>query len=348
MIRFADMNKIAFVLLVSSLFFTACNKNFKVGADYKDVTVVYALLSKSDTFNYIKITKGYFDETQDNLLLGQNADSIYYNNLEVKMEELSNGTVVKTTLLNRVDLNLEGIDKDSGIFAKSPNYAYKFHEQLNSDRRYRLKVKNISTGKEIEGETDVINSNGIVFQKPYINTQQLNFGIPFENYTFAWGSPANAVFFDVVLRFWYEEFNTNTLQTVHKYKDLPLVTNVVNNGAGGGSTVMTNSDFYRILNSELGVPFSYISRRVDTPDLIILAGGQVLKTYIDAPTAQGGITYDQIKPNYTNLKGEEVLGIMSTRGIRMMQEIPFNKTTVDSIIYGSLTKNLNFVGVSTQ
>ena len=56
------MNKIAFVLLVSSLFFTACNKNFKVGADYKDVTVVYALLSKSDTFNYIKITKGYFDE----------------------------------------------------------------------------------------------------------------------------------------------------------------------------------------------------------------------------------------------------------------------------------------------
>lgn len=343
------MKKIAFVLFAVVLFSSACNKNFKVGADYKDVTVAFALLSMNDTLNYIKITKGYYDETQDNLLLGQNSDSIYYNNLEVKVEELNNGSVVNTFILPRVDLNLEGFVKDTGIFAQTPNYAYKFFKKdsLNPQRSYRLKIKNLASGKEIEGETEVINSKNLIFQKPYINTQQLNFSIPFETYSFAWGAPANAVFFDVVLRFWYQETNVNTLETVHKYKDLPLVTNVLNTGAGA-TAVMTNSDFYRILNSELGVAPSNITRRVDTSDLMLLAGGQVLKTYIDATTAQGGITYDQIKPNYTNFKGEDVLGIISTRSTKIMYDIPFSKNTVDSIVKGSLTKNLSFVGVSTE
>lgn len=320
-----------------------------MGADYKDITAVFAILSKSDTAHYVKITKGFYSETLDNLMLAQNSDSIYYNNLEVKMEELSNGTVVKTTILERVDLNLEGYIKDTGVFAKAPNYAYKFKQPLLSDRKYRVKIKNLTSGKEIEGETDIINSDQMVFQNPYINTQQLNFSQAFDKINFAWNAPPNALFFDVTLRFWYEEIDNNTLVVVHKFKDLPLIRNVLGSGAGGGVTAtFDNSTFYLTLNSELGIPPAHITRRVDTPDLMLLAGGQVLKTYIDATTAQGGITYDQIKPNFTNLKGDDVLGIMSTRGIRILEQIPFTKLTTDSIIHGSLTKNLNFVDVSKQ
>ncbi|MCC7030528.1 MAG: hypothetical protein IT257_09495 [Chitinophagaceae bacterium] len=347
MIRFADMNKIVIILGAVALFFTSCNKNFKVGAEYKDVTAVFALLSKADTFNYVKITKGYYDELQDNLLLAQNSDSIYYNNLEVKMMEISNGAVVDSFTLPRVDLNNEGFVKDSGIFAQTPNYGYKFHKALNSDRRYRLKIKNLSNGKVIEGETEVINHNQIIFQKPYINTQPLDFAVPTQTFDFAWSAPATAVFFDVVLRFWYQEFNINTMITTRTYRDLTLIKNVLNNGAGGNAT-MSNSDFYRMLNSEVGVAPSFITRRVDTADLMLITGGQVLKTYIDATTAQGGITYDQIKPNYTNLKGEDVLGIMSTRGIKTLKDIPLTKPTIDSIVLGSLTKNLSFVGISSE
>jgi hypothetical protein len=347
MIRFADMNKIVLALGAVALFFTSCNKNFKVGAEYKDVTAVFALLSKADTFNYVKITKGYYDELQDNLLLAQNSDSIYYNNLEVKMMELSNGAIVDSFTLPRVDLNNEGFPKDSGVFAQSPNYGYKFYRHLNSDRKYRLRITNLSNGKIIEGETEVINHNQMVFQKPYINTQALNFANPTQTFDFAWTAPASAVFFDVVLRFWYQEFNTNTLITTRTHRDLPLIKNVLNNGAGGSAS-MSNSDFYRILNSELGAAPSYITRRVDTADLMLMTGGQVLKTYIDATTAQGGITYDQIKPNYTNMKGEDVLGIISTRGVRTLKDIPFNESTIDSIVHGSLTKNLSFVGVSSE
>ncbi len=342
------MNKVPFLFVACILLLSSCNKDFSVGADYKDITAVFTLLSQSDTAHYVKITKGYFDETQDNLLLAQNSDSIYYNNLEVKMEEISNGNVTNTTLLTSVDLNLEGYKKDTGIFAASPNYAYKFKRPLNTSRTYRLKVKNLTTGKEIEGETDIINNAQLIFQNPFINTQGLDFAVPFEIFNFAWNAPANAVFFDITLRFWYEETNTNTLATTYQYKDVPLLKNVLGSGGGAVTAAMKKSEFYLSLFSELGAPPSYIIRRVDTPDLMLLSGGQILKTYIDATTAQGGITYDQIKPNFTNLKGEDVLGIMSTRGIRKMEHIPFTKATIDSIKFGTYTKKLNIVGESKQ
>jgi hypothetical protein len=342
------MNKVPYLFAACILLLSSCSKDFSVGADYKDITAVFTILSQSDTAHYVKITKGYYDETQDNLLLAQNSDSIYYNNLEVKMEEISNGAVVNTTVLTRVDLNLEGYVKDTGIFAKSPNYAYKFKDTLMSSRKYRLKIKNLTSGKEIEGETDIISSSQLIFQNPFTNTQQLDFAVPFEIFNFAWNAPANAIFFDIALRFWYQETNTNTLATTYQYKDIPLVRNVLGSGGGAVTASMKNTDFYLSLFSELGAPPSYIVRRVDTPDLMLLAGGQVLKTYIDATTAQGGITYDQIKPNFTNLKGEDVLGIMSTRGIRTMKQIPFTQATVDSIKFGTYTQKLNIVGVSTQ
>ena len=64
--------------------------------------------------------------------------------------------------------------------------------------------------------------------------------------------------------------------------------------------------------------------------------------------AQGGITYDQIKPTYTNLQGENVFGIFSTRGQIEMKNIKFNSATLDSIMNGSYTKSLHIVGISDR
>ena len=74
MIRFANMRK--FLIASISVLFLAisCTTKFNVGADYKEVTVVYGLLSLADTAHYIKITKGYFDQKQNNLELAKNPD----------------------------------------------------------------------------------------------------------------------------------------------------------------------------------------------------------------------------------------------------------------------------------
>ncbi len=335
---------IALLLLSAS-----CSTDFKVGADYREITAVYGLLAKSDTAHYIKITKGFYDETLDNLVLAQNADTLYHKDLEVTVQELNAGNVVNTWTLNRVDLFKEGYVKAPGTFVDSPNYAYKLAQTLNAQRTYRLKILNKISGKEIVGETDIIDNNISVFNfiNPFINSDRLNFADPTRNYVFSWNAPSNAAFFDIVLRFWYQEKNLNTNVTTYQYRDITLVKNVAATG-GGVSVSMENLQFYKALSAQLGAAPDYITRYVDTPDLRILAGGQVLKTYIDVNSAQGGITFDQIKPIYTNLSGGDVMGIFSTRVARSMDKIAFTEPTFDSIINGQYTGNLNIVGRSTQ
>lgn len=331
------------------LLLASCSTDFKVGADYREITAVYGLLSKSDTAQYIKVTKGFYDENLDNLVLAQNSDSLYHRDLEVTLQELSSGNVVNTWTLNRVDLYKEGYVKAPGTFVDSPNFAYKLAQTLNAQRTYRLKIRNKISGKEISGETDIIDSSRTVFSiiNPFTEFDKLNFSDPTKNYTFSWNGPVNAAFFDIVLRFWYQEKNLNTGITAYKFKDITLVGNIP--ATGGGVTVsMENLQFYKALSAQLGAAPDYITRFVDTPDLRILAGGQILKTYIDVNAAQGGITFDQIKPVYTNLSGGDVMGIFSTRVTRSLNKIAFTEPTFDSIINGQYTGNLNIVGRSTQ
>ncbi len=338
--------------LALAAFWSSCNPDFKVGAPYKEVSVVYALLSASDTANYIKITKGFFDDRIDNLLIARNADSLYYKNLEVKLQELNNGNVVNTFTLTKVDANLEGFEKDSGTFVSSPNYAYKHKGTLNPTRQYKLLIKNSETGKEITGTTDIIPVGNSVFYLivPFVNpfgptTSRLMFNDAGRPQDVRWGGPDNAAVYDVRIRVWYEEKNTNTLKTDYKFKDLLLSSNI--SASANNFATISPEDFFRVLNSEVTAAPNFISRYIDTPELIITAGGSVLKTYIDINSAQSGITFDQIKPNFTNLTGEDVIGFLSTRG-SIVRSIPFNDATIDSILYGSYTRNLNFVGRSTR
>lgn len=343
------MSKSLYLLAFAILFLNSCSTDFKVGADYKDITAVYCLLAKSDTAHYVKITKGFYDEKLDNLVLAKNSDSIYYNNLEVKIEELNNGNVANTFMLNRVDLEKEGYTKNPGVFSDTPNYAYKLAQVLNPQRTYRLRIKNLTSGKEITGETNIIDNDPSIFSitNPFTNFDRLNFADPTKSYTFSWNGPSNAAFFDVTLRFWYQEKNTNTNITSYQYRDIPLVQNVAATG-GLITVVMSNKTFYERLAASLGAAAPNVVRLVDSPDLNILAGGQVLKTYVDVNSAQGGITFDQIKPVYTNFTGENVMGIISTRVKRSIVEIAFSEPTFDSIIGGQYTKNLNIIGRSTE
>lgn len=47
------------------------------------------------------------------------------------LEEYQNSALVKTIQLTKVDGNLEGYVKDTGIFAQAPNILYKTKETLN-------------------------------------------------------------------------------------------------------------------------------------------------------------------------------------------------------------------------
>lgn len=107
---------------------------------------------------------------------------------------------------------------------------------------------------------------------------------------------------------------------------------------------VNNTDFYSLLNANIGAVDNNTQRFVDTPDIRIIAGNDILKTYIDVNNSQGGITNDQIQPSFTTLEGEDILGIFSTRAVKTLSEVPFTEESFNFIIFGSATRSLGFVG----
>lgn len=347
------MNKSVLLILLVVLL-NACSSDFNVGADYKEVTIVYGLLDDADAgnYHYLKVMRGFFSESENNILIAQNKDSIYFKDLTVTIDELNNGTLVKTINCTEVDLNASiPVAKQEGVFLANPNIGFQFIHDLNPKYTYRLKVVNNESGKVVTAETPIISAEPTGFNViyPFTNTDQLNFDDPNKNYTFIWKTPKDGYLYDVLLRFNYFEKNINTQVITKKHVDLPLAKFVENPSNGGDVSVQVpNQYFYSLLNGKLGDGGTDYVRYVDTPDLYFIAGSLALKQYIDVNTAQGGLTNDQIKPVFTNLQGENVLGIFSTRATRALYNIPFTNGTFDSIISGQFTKSLNIIARSPE
>jgi len=70
--------KNVFLLLFLLLILSACNDDFPINSEWKDITIVYGLLNASDTVQYIKINKAFLGEG-DVYAMAREADSIQYS-----------------------------------------------------------------------------------------------------------------------------------------------------------------------------------------------------------------------------------------------------------------------------
>jgi hypothetical protein len=318
----------------------SCSEKFKVGAPYKDVTVVLGLLNANDTAHYVKITRGFFDEAKNNIDLAKFPDSIYYNNLDVKIDvKNGSGGIVKSIVLNKVKLSDEGITKDTGVFVNNPAYAYKFKEPLNASYTYNLSVK-LPNGKEVKGVTPVLGDIN-VSTFPGV----LNFADPSAGVNFKWIAPLNAGVCEFYYRFKYVEENTQTMSSESKFVDLPIIPNqVLEIGKVDGAYAFKNQEFYSLLSANIPTKGLQYVRYVDTGDVICYSGSRELSNYINQNKAQGGLTADQIKPIFSNLTGEDVYGLFSTRSKQVRPKLFFTQSTVDSMKTNPTIAKLQFLG----
>jgi hypothetical protein len=335
------------IVLISLLSINSCSEKFKVGAPYKEVMIVHGILDENDTAHYVKITKGFFDEENNNLLATKNIDSIYYDSLYVVISKVNkNGAVLQNYTLQKVDLKNEGIVKDTGIFAASPAFAYKLKQTLDPSFNYKINVTNPKTGKVVYSTTPILNTKQ--FEAQDLFGTFLDLSDTSLNKTFVFTPCENAAIVEIYLRFHYFEewiVNGNTVGEL-KFADLPILTRKPVIGTGLMSHTFVNKNKYGLIGSGIGPAALGVKRFVDTPDVVFYVGGVELKKYIDITSIQGGITADQIKPIYTNMQGGDVYGLFSTRGKKAYYELPFTKATVDDLIGNPLAKSLNIVGRS--
>ncbi|MBL7808850.1 MAG: DUF4249 family protein, partial [Saprospiraceae bacterium] len=191
------------LLLATGCLLASCSNDFDVTAPWKEIPIVYGILSPQDTAHYIRVEKAFLDPERSSLAIAQIVDSLYYpaNSISVWLEQVGNAT--SRVQLQRVDGVLEGYPRTEGIFAGSPNWLYKFKQNgsftLQTGKTYRLVIERNDGKEDVTAETTMPGTFTLV--KPFL-------GDPVPNISFAgsvgtpirWRTDENAYFFNLTIR----------------------------------------------------------------------------------------------------------------------------------------------------
>jgi len=350
-------NLLAVLGLATIVGASSCSEDFKIAAPYRNVTAATGLFSTNDTAHYIRIQKAFMDENMSAYDMAKTSDSSFYpeNTIEVKIKELNGSNVVSATILNRVDLNEEGYRKEDGTFFTSPNYAYKYKHTLNTSYVYRLVITNKNTGEVDSAQTGVITNNNTVFKVAEFanNNYIITFTTtkPGQVGVFSWNvrTPPNSQTYDGIIRFRWVDKNTATNEQTDHYADWRFASNVL----ASSVTVTLKVDypsFFTFLASAMGPAPAGIERYMDSCDLFCYAGDTTVYQYQQYSQLTGGLTADQIKPIYSNIrssvKGTYPIGIFATRAYVTSFNVPIDPMSLDSLKVNPQTVSLNIKGTS--
>ncbi|HEY9177873.1 MAG TPA: hypothetical protein VIN07_09295 [Flavipsychrobacter sp.] len=342
----------------------SCSEDFTVAAPYRQVTVVGGILDMQDTAHYIRIQKAFMDEHKSAIQMSKEPDSSFYNDLVVKMFEYdaSQTKVLDSIVLDRVDLSKEGYPKRTPIndqqFFTSPHYAYKFvKNDLSPSLWYKLTIHNKNTGRTDSSDfVGVVNSDpnkaseGFYLQEFELASYTIEFSktTPNSQYRLLPFVPKNARMLEGYIRFNYVEKNASTGETSRHYVDYAFDTDVSATKAGIRTELGTlNANIYAFLNSSIGAAAPNVERLMDSCDIFVYAASPEIYYYRLINLGQtGGITSDNIQPNYTNFAGTNVIGVLGSRGMRAYYGAAISKPTLDSLRESPITASLRITGVS--
>jgi len=178
-----------FVLVLTFLFWS-CKNDLDLNAPYKEIPVVYAVLSPQETRHMIRINKSFLTE-QDAYQVAQITDSVCYNEgeLEVKLDRFVNSkqvNVVPTRNVKTLYFKDTLVTTVSGSFANQQRVyvAYgDFHNELprldaygvninpnwKVEGNYMLTITNKKTGAVFTATSNIVDSIRPSGFPPFVN-----------------------------------------------------------------------------------------------------------------------------------------------------------------------------------
>ncbi|MEM1217386.1 MAG: hypothetical protein AAGH79_00665 [Bacteroidota bacterium] len=325
--------------LAIAFVFGGCNNDIDLTADWKNIPVVYALINKEDPVHYLRLEKAFLDENGNAFDAAANIDSIYYGP-EVVVEIL-NQTTGARTVLERVNADEEGLPRDDGVFANSPNILYKFTAAdfpLEGEQIMQLIIDGDDLGEPVTAEATVMGD--IIPQAPSMPGDKLDFPMDRET-SIRWRSTEEIRFFDVFLRINYAEQLISNPDVIEEFSVIWTMGQNIDNAASTQQTVLkvSGQEFYAFLAQSIQ-PDNDKIRFLQGMDLVISGGGEAVKSFIDISLANTGITSAQEIPVFSNLS--EGLGIFSSVADTSVVNLTLTNASRDSLITGSITSELNF------
>jgi len=345
-----------FLLLLSPilLFLSACETDFDVSGEWKEIAVVYGILDKNETTHYIRINKAFLGD-KDAFEMAAENDSINFSNLTVKFIRATEMGVI----LDSIELSDTLIALENGIFG-NPGFQeqrlWKINHTIDPTKIYQLKIVNNYSGNIVTAETPIVKAFSITqpSASPQSKISFIGNNDAYSSYSVKFSPATNGKAYEVTVVFYYREVNILTQDTTLKsvsWKQSAYVTN------GNESLIQINlegENFFSYVGSVVGpLPSNDYKRLIgkgnydsepdgnadDHIDIFINVGGDELYNYIEInKPAASGVLLD--KPVYTNI--ENGLGIFSSRTSNSVINKSLSVKSVTELKAGDYTQNLGF------
>ena len=326
-------------MLASIVLLFSCSTDLDVTGKHKEVMVVYGLLDQSQNVQYIKINKAFLGQGSAFGYAKVKDSTQYVNSLTVKLKRLSDGLEFNFSPDNT-------IPKDPGIFY-SPDQAnaiYSFNSHgadvLITNSEYQLIIRNNETATQVSSTTSLISDAS--FTSPAASSPAFN--IVFannNNYTFPirWKSGKNAKIYQTIVRLNY--IDSTSTGNILQQLDWIFPVQTTQNIAGGEEMKndFLGQAFMQFVGNQLNNSSNLIARRALNIDIILIAGGEELNTFIEVNKPSTSIV--QEKPGFTNITNG--LGIFSSRYTKAPFAKPMAKATWDTLACGRYTRGLKFL-----
>ncbi len=321
-----------FLLLLLPVLFS-CNKELKVNANWKDVTVVYGLLDQTADTTFIKVTKAFLGEGNA-LQFAQVPDSSNYpDKLEVRLDEYSGTAFVRSYPCDTVTIHNK--QKGDSVFYYPYQLMYFTTAKLNENSIYKLYIKNKLTGKEVTSQTGLLHNFEVL--RPQV-TVSYPAGKTFE---VKWKPSQNGKRYQLMIRFFYVE----TLKSnpgISKMKSIDWL--VFNNikPIDMASTLPFDlyfpcDAFYSIVGAKIQ-PDTLVDRTANHCEYIFTVGATELDTYMEV--TEPSLSLVQERPSYTNIING--IGLFSSRFMKAVDSLGISQITKDELKRNSYTSDLGF------
>ncbi len=325
-----------------------CSTDVELNADWRNITVVYGLLDKNDTYHYVKINKAYLGDGNA-LTYAAIRDSSEYapGQMTAYIDEKINGNVVRTFPLRDTVLNNKSAN---GIFYSPTHTVYYFvANDLDEAATYELKIQVNGAEDLITAETPLVQD--FVISRPFANIP----GAPAQTQiTFAnanssssgqypseavkWGEAPNGTRYEVKLVFNYIE--RTTTGSTNRALEWNIAT--VQDGAALEKSI-DGEQFYTWVRDKIASepalnPSDLVSRKIQGLDFSVTVAGEDLDTYIDVNQPVTGVV--QERPEFTNVTNG--IGLFSTRSSEVVTNKWLNKGSIEELCKGQYTYSMEF------
>ena len=325
-----------FAALVA-LFISSCNNDFDLIEEGEDIPVVYGFINLGDSAQYIRVENAFSDEETNALTLALQEDAIYYENIEVR---LVNETTGSEFILERVNANNEGYQRDEGDFLVDPNYVYKIKTEELDFQGGEIARLELHRGDDL----DVVTARTPVLPPTEVRRPNVDDPVSFtwRDYSVQVNTTSDAGLLGLKMYMYILERDKldPTIEDTVRI-DWVIVSSFPNDTTTKFQFLsIPGRQFYTTIAQNLDAS-KQVNRRFSHFDLEVLSAGIETLEFRRIALANGGLTGSLELPLYSNLS--EGIGLFSSKNVVLTEGFFLDNGPRDSLANGQITGDLNFI-----